>query len=55
MADTSEERDVTEGQVNIGGRANQKNLHTVFEAVIGAIYRDKDYESAKDFVLRTCI
>ncbi|MBT3284289.1 hypothetical protein HN807_06065 [Candidatus Bathyarchaeota archaeon] len=46
---------ITEGQVKEGGRANQTNLHTVFEAVVGAVYRDKDYEYAKDFVLRTCV
>ena len=46
---------ITDGQVKIGGRTNQTNLHTVFEAVVGAIYRDQNYECAKNFVLRTCI
>jgi ribonuclease-3 len=46
---------ITEGEEKNGGRTNQKNLHTVFEAVIGAIYMDKGIESAKDFVLKSCM
>lgn len=46
---------ITDGQVKIGGRTNPTNLHTVFEAIVGAIYKDKDLESAKNFVLETCI
>jgi ribonuclease-3 len=33
-----------------GGRRNLKNLHTVFEAIVGAIYKDKGYKIAKDFI-----
>jgi len=33
-----------------GGRRNQENLHSVFEAIVGAIYRDKGYKLAKDFI-----
>ena len=46
---------ITDGQAKEGGRANQKNQHTLYEAVVGAIYKDKDLESAKNFVLETCI
>ena len=45
---------IPEHQVKEGGRKNQKNLHTVYEAVVGAIYRDRDYEHAKDFILENC-
>ena len=38
------------GQEKEGGRSSIRNLHTVFEAVVGAIYRDQGYEKAKDFV-----
>ena len=34
-----------------GGRTNQGNLHTVYEAIVGAIYRDGGYKLAKDFIL----
>jgi len=46
---------ITDGQDKEGGRVNEKNLHTVFEAVVGAIYRDQGYEHAKRFVLNTCV
>ena len=46
---------IPEHRVKAGGRKNEKNLHTVYEAVVGAIYRDRGYESARDFVVRTCI
>jgi len=39
-----------EHQVKEGGRRNQENLHTVFEAIVGAIYRDQGYEPARDFI-----
>jgi len=42
---------LTDGQVREGGRSNEKNLHTVFEAIVGAIYMDKNFEKAKEFVL----
>lgn len=35
-----------------GGRARQSNLEDAFEAVIGAIYLDKGWEIAKDYVWR---
>ena len=40
-----------EGQVKDGGRANEKNLHTVFEAIVGAIFKDQEFEAAERFVL----
>ena len=40
-----------EGQEKEGGRSNPKNLHTVYEAVVGAIYRDSGYCNAKKFCL----
>jgi ribonuclease-3 len=46
---------IPEHRVNEGGRTNQKNLHTVYEAVVGAIYRDKDFKQAKNFVLKSCL
>ena len=39
-----------EHQVKEGGRRNQKNLHTVFEAIVGAIYKDRGYKFARDFI-----
>jgi len=42
-----------EGQVKNGGRTNSSNLHTVFEAVVGAIYTDQGFETAKRFVFDT--
>jgi len=44
---------ITDGQVKIGGRSNQKNLHTVFEAIVGAIFKDQGFEAAEKFVLDT--
>jgi len=42
-----------EGQVKEGGRTNPSNLHTVFEAVVGAIYKDQGFKVAERFVLDT--
>ena len=39
-----------QSQENIGGRRSIGNLHAVFEAIVGAIYRDQGYEKAKNFV-----
>lgn len=35
-----------------GGRTRQTNLEDTFEAVIGAIYLDQGWESARDYVFR---
>lgn len=40
-------------QENNGGRRSLGNLHTVFEAVVGAIYRDQGYEKARNFVINS--
>jgi ribonuclease-3 len=42
-----------EGQEKIGGRTNERNLHTLIEAVVGAVYRDQGFEVAERFVLDT--
>ena len=42
---------IPEGRVKEGGRTNEKNLHTVFEAIVGAIFKDQGFEVAKGFVL----
>ena len=42
---------IPEHRVKEGGRINQENLHTVYEAIVGAIYRDRGYKLAKDFIL----
>jgi len=42
-----------ESQEKIGGRINQRNLHTVFEAIVGAIYKDQGFEAASEFVIYT--
>ncbi|HEX9914116.1 MAG TPA: ribonuclease III domain-containing protein [Candidatus Bathyarchaeia archaeon] len=44
-----------EGQENEGGRVNQKNLHTVFEALVGAIYRDQGFDAVRGYVVKTCV
>jgi len=41
---------MTRGEEKKGGRINQKNLHTVFEATVGAIYLDQEFCEAKVFV-----
>jgi ribonuclease-3 len=46
---------MTKGEEKKGGRTNQTNLHTVFEAIVGAIYKDMNYENAKNFILKSCI
>lgn len=40
------------GENAYGGRTRQSNLEDAFEAVIGAIYLDKGWEVAKDYVWR---
>lgn len=42
-----------EGQEKIGGRTNERNLHPLIEAVVGAVYRDQGFEVAERFVLDT--
>lgn len=40
------------GEKSTGGKNRNSNLEDVFEAVIGAIYLDQGWETAKDYVLR---
>ena len=40
------------GEEMSGGRDRQTNLEDVFEAVIGAIYLDRGWDTAKDYVVR---
>lgn len=41
---------MSKGEAKDTGRARQYILANAFEALIGAIYRDKGYEAAKDFI-----
>ena len=43
------------GEEMSGGRDRQTNLEDVFEAVIGAIYLDRGWDVAKDYVTRQLI
>ena len=40
------------GEEATGGRDRDSTLAAVFEAVVGAVYLDRDYEEARQFVLR---
>lgn len=40
------------GEEKMGGRTNKRNLENSLEALVGAIYLDSNYESAKTFVLK---
>ncbi|PYK75357.1 MAG: ribonuclease III, partial [Verrucomicrobia bacterium] len=40
------------GEEASGGRTRASTLADAFEAIIGAIYLDSDFETARDFVLR---
>jgi len=40
-----------EGQERQGGRDNLSNLHTVYEAVVGAVYLDQGIDEVKKFLL----
>ena len=42
---------IPDSQAKQGGRSNRKNLHTVYEAIVGAIYRDQGFEEAKKYIL----
>ena len=46
---------ITEGEEKQSGRKNQKNLHTVYEALIGAIYLDQGYEQTKGFIQKIAL
>ena len=40
-----------ERQVKEGGRVSVNNLHTVFEAIVGAIFKDQGFKVAEDFIV----
>ena len=43
---------VSLGEENLGGKTNKRNLENALEALIGAIYADSNYESAKKFIFK---
>lgn len=43
---------VSKGEKNLGGATNKRNLENSLEALIGAIYLDAGYDSAKKFVMK---
>jgi ribonuclease-3 len=42
---------ISKGEKNLGGSTNKRNLENALEALIGAIYLDDNYESAKNFII----
>lgn len=46
---------LSKGEEDSGGREKDYLLANAFEAVLGAIYLDKGYEEAKNFIYRTLI
>jgi len=46
---------MTGGEEKEGGRYNQKNLHTVFEAIVGALYLDQGFDVANQYIIKTCV
>lgn len=40
------------GEENLGGKTNKRNLENALEALVGAIYLDSDYNSAKKFIFK---
>lgn len=43
---------LSKGEKNLGGLSNKRNLENTLEAIIGAIYTDGNYDSAKTFILK---
>ncbi len=43
---------VSSGEENLGGKTNKRNLENALEALVGAIYLDSDYASAKKFIFK---
>jgi ribonuclease-3 len=43
---------VSRGEKNLGGQTNKRNLENALEALVGAIYQDSNYETAKKFILK---
>lgn len=40
------------GEEAAGGRARERNLAGAFEALVGAVYRDQGYRTARSFIVR---
>ena len=43
---------LSSGEENLGGKTNKRNLENALEALVGAIYLDSDYNSAKKFIFK---
>lgn len=43
---------LSRGEENLGGKTNKRNLENSLEALIGAIYRDSNYDEAKKFIMK---
>jgi ribonuclease-3 len=43
---------LSRGEESTGGRTRESNLANAIEAIIGAIYLDKGFETAKNFILK---
>jgi len=41
---------LSNGEENLGGKTNKRNLENALESLIGAIYLDSNYENAKKFI-----
>lgn len=46
---------INKGEEKTGGRERQSNMANMFESLLGAIYLDSDYKTAKNFVHRVLI
>ncbi len=44
---------INKGEEKTGGRERQSNMANLYEALLGAIYLDSNYKTAKQFVKRT--
>ena len=42
---------ISKGEKKLGGYTNKRNLENTLEALIGAIYLDENYDSAKKFIM----
>ena len=42
---------MSDGEINLGGKKNDKNIENAVEALIAAIYLDSGYDEAENFIL----
>ncbi|MAZ80706.1 MAG: ribonuclease III [Rickettsiales bacterium] len=42
---------MSDGEINLGGKENDKNIENAVEALIAAIYLDSGYDEAENFIL----